>query len=82
MGTGGDDTDKLVVLDGVLLDVVLLDEVRPDPHRGADDARLLVGLQPLERVVQIRLDPEAVLHQDVRRLRMCTGVGGGEQGRQ
>ena len=62
-----------------MLDDVLVDQAGSDPVGGADDARLLVRAECLERRVEVVLNSQAVLEEDVRRLRVLRGVGRREQ---
>ena len=62
-----------------MLDDVFVDQAGSDPVSGTDDARLLARAECLECRVQVVLNPEAVLEEDVRRLRVLRGVGRGEQ---
>ena len=63
----------------VVLDNVLVEHVRTDPHRCTDNPRLLVRLQLLQRVVQVDLDAQPILQQHVRRLRVRVRVRRWEQ---
>ena len=58
----------------VVLDDVLVEHVRADPHRCTDNPRLLVRLQLLQRIVQVDLDAQPILQQHVRRLRVRVRV--------